>query len=265
MVKGLGLPVERSVTLAAILIKLAFMYVFMAVYAPFCLCLILFILMAFLTLGILMLANKGEHRLEIVVEGRFLPVFRIMAFLAQAAKLLFMHILLLVATQAVLGGLAVFTLRMAFIAQRLFMFSAQFKCAVLCGMVVSCLFPTLCCMAGITCLVLKLSLMRIFVAVRGVACLVIQRLITPLDMALFTLYVNMLTVQFEPFVLLGSMFKEGRLPTLCVVTRITRLVFELSLMLIFMTVRSIACLVIQRFVTPLNMALFTFCINVLAI
>lgn len=59
MIKGLGLPVERSVTLAAILIELPFMYVFMAVYAPLLLCLVLFILMAFIAFGILMLAYKG--------------------------------------------------------------------------------------------------------------------------------------------------------------------------------------------------------------
>ncbi len=61
MVKGLRLPVERSVALAAILIELAFMYVLMAFYAFFLLCLVLLVLMAFFTPGILMLANKREH------------------------------------------------------------------------------------------------------------------------------------------------------------------------------------------------------------
>jgi len=171
MVKGLGLPVERSVTFAAILIELPFMYVFMAVYAPLLLGFVLFILMAFLTLGILMLADKGILRITVVVKGRLLPVFRVMAFLAEAAQLLFMHILLLVATKAFLGGLAVFTLRMTFIALRLFVFPAQLECAVLCGMVVGCLFPTLCCMAGFTCLILELSFMRVFMAVSSFACL----------------------------------------------------------------------------------------------
>lgn len=132
MVKGLGLPVERSVTLAAILIELPFMYVFMAVYAPLLLGLVLFLLMAFLTLGILMLADKGILRITVVVKGRLLPVFRVMAFFAEAAKLLLMHILLLVAAQAVLGGLAVSPLSMAFLALGLFMFPAELEFTVLC-------------------------------------------------------------------------------------------------------------------------------------
>ncbi len=265
MVKGLGLPVERSVTLAAILIELPFMYVFMAVYAPLLLGFVLFILMAFLALSILMLADKRIVGITIMVKGRLLPVFRVMAFIAEAAKLLFMNILLLVAAQAVLGGLAVFALSMAFIAQRLFMFPAQLEFTVLCGMVVGCLFPALCCMAGITSLVLKLSLVRIFMTVTCIACLGIQRLITTLDMALFTFCVNMLAIQLEPLILLGGMIKERRLPTFSIVTRIARLILKLPFMLVFMAVGCIACLVVQRLVTPLDMALFTLCVYMLAI
>jgi len=82
MVKGLGLPVEWSVALAAVLIELPFMYVLMAVYAPLLLGLVLFLLMAFIAFGILMFANKRELRFKVVVKGRLLPVFRVMAFLA---------------------------------------------------------------------------------------------------------------------------------------------------------------------------------------
>lgn len=173
MVKGLWLPVERSVTLAAILIELPFVYVFMTVNAPLILCLILLVLMAFLALGVLMLADKGILRITVVVKGRLLPVFRVMAFLAEAAKLLFVDILLLVAAQAVLGGLDVSPLSMAFIARGFIMFPAQLEFAVRFGMFVGRFFPALCCMAGITCLVLELSLVRVFMAVSSIACLVV--------------------------------------------------------------------------------------------
>jgi len=84
-----------------------------------------------------------------------------------------MHILLLVAAQAVLWGLAVSPLSMAFLTRGLLMFPAQLEFAVLCGMFVCCLFPALCCMAGITCLILELSLVRVFMAVCCIACLVV--------------------------------------------------------------------------------------------
>jgi len=171
MVECLRLPVERSVALAAILIELPFVYIFMAVYALLRLGLVLLVLMAFIALGILMFADKGVLRFKVVVKCRLFPVFRVMAFLAEAAQLLFMHILLLVASKAFLGGLAVFTLRMTLIALRFFMFPAQLECAVLCGMVVGCLFPTLCGMAGFTCFILELSFMRVFMAVSSLACL----------------------------------------------------------------------------------------------
>ena len=83
MVKGLGLPVEWSVALAAVLIELPFMYVLMAVNTSLILGLVLFLLMAFIAFGILMFADKGVLRVKVVVKGRLLPVFRVMAFLAE--------------------------------------------------------------------------------------------------------------------------------------------------------------------------------------
>lgn len=127
MIKGLRLPVKRSMTLAAILVKLAFMYIFMAINASLVLGLILLLLMAFIALCVLMLANKGVLGIAVVVKGRLLPVFRIMTFLAEAAQFLLMNIFLLVATQAFFGGLAVFPLCMTFIALGLFMLSAQLE------------------------------------------------------------------------------------------------------------------------------------------
>src|SRR3972149_5079182 len=132
-------------------------------------------------------------------------------------------------------------------------------------MIIGRFFPALCSMTRVTCLIFKLSLVRVLVAVRGVACFGIKRFITILDMALFTLCVYMLAIQLEPFILLGGMIKERRLPALGIVARVTGLLLELSLALVFMAIGSVACLGIKRLVTTLDVALFALCINVLPV
>src|SRR3990172_4586782 len=132
-------------------------------------------------------------------------------------------------------------------------------------MIIGRFFPALCSMTRVTCLIFKLSLVRVLVAVRGVACFGIKRFITTLDMALFTLRINMLPVQFVTLICLRCMVKKRRLPALGIVARVTGLLLELSLVLVFMAIGSVACLGIKRLVTTLDVALFALCINVLPV
>src|SRR3990170_1452977 len=116
-------------------------------------------------------------------------------------------------------------------------------------MIIGRFFPALCSMTRVTCLIFKLSLVRVLVAVRGVACFGIKRFITILDMALFTLCVYMLAIQLEPFILLGGMIKERRLPALGIVACVALLILKLIFVRVLVTEGAVACL--ERYILQL--------------
>src|SRR3972149_4940759 len=108
-------------------------------------------------------------------------------------------------------------------------------------MIIGRFFPALCSMTRVTCLIFKLSLVRVLVAVGSVACLGIKRLVTTLDVALFALCINVLPVQLVTLVFLGCMIKERRLPALGIVTCVALLILKLIFVRVLVTEGTVAC------------------------
>src|SRR4030066_885066 len=125
MVKFPGEPVVLCMTRAALLLKLSFVNIFMAVNALFRFGSILLILVALLTLHTLMFSNQRKLRLFIVIEGILFPICRVMTFYTIFTQLIFMGIVLLMAVNTTVGDWLIFSIHMTFLAVSLNMFSIQ--------------------------------------------------------------------------------------------------------------------------------------------
>lgn len=103
-------------------------------------------------------------------------------------------------------------------------------------------FPAFYVVTGLAALVFKLLLMRVLMAVAGVAALRVKGFVFTLYMAFFALCLRVLSFQPVAFVLSSLVFEKRWLPALYVMAGLTFFVFKLSLMWIFMTVAGVAAL-----------------------
>lgn len=101
------------------------MLVLMAIDALLSACLIDLVLVALRAVRRLVLAYKRELGLEVMVKRRLFPIGRRVALFANAAKLLFMHVILLMAIEARRRQGLVFALHVALVAIDLEVLSVQ--------------------------------------------------------------------------------------------------------------------------------------------
>src|SRR4030066_1100887 len=112
MVKFPGEPVVLCMTRAALLLKLTFVNILMAVNALFRFGSILLILVALLTLHTLMFSNQRKLRLFIVIEGILFPICCVMTFYTIFTQLIFMGIVLLMAVNTAVRYWLIFSIHM---------------------------------------------------------------------------------------------------------------------------------------------------------
>src|SRR4030065_735598 len=166
MVKFPGEQVVLCMTRAALLLKLTFVNILMAVNALFRFGSILLILVALFTLHTLMFANQRKLRLFIVIKGILLPIGRVMTFCTIFPQLIFMGIVLLMAVNTTVRDWFIFPFYMAFLAVSLKMFSVQPVSFVIRRiMVEGGWLPIFYYMACLTLIILELTFVNILVAI----------------------------------------------------------------------------------------------------